>query len=73
MTGNRILGAGLSGLTATINLTKKHFRNRLKADVVNRHLWETVLCKKDYSMLLNIADFVKKNIYSMHNLIYCKE
>jgi 2-polyprenyl-6-methoxyphenol hydroxylase-like FAD-dependent oxidoreductase len=46
MTGIRILGAGLSGLTAAINLAKKHFRNRLKAGVVNRYLWETVLCKK---------------------------
>jgi len=48
-------------------IAKKHFRNRLKAGVVNRYLWETVLCKKDYLMLINIAEFVKKNIYSMHN------
>jgi len=67
MTGIRILGAGLSGLTAAINLAKKHFRNRLKAGVVNRYLWENILYKKDYSMVINIAEFVKKNIYSMHN------
>ena len=48
-------------------IAKKHFRNRLKAGVVNRYLWENILYKKDYSMLINIAEFVKKNIYSIHN------
>jgi len=41
--------------------------NRLKAGVVNRYLWENVLCRKNYSILINIAEFVKKNIFSMHN------
>jgi len=39
----------------------------LKAGVVNRYLWENVLCRKNYSILINIAEFVKKNIFSMHN------
>jgi 2-polyprenyl-6-methoxyphenol hydroxylase-like FAD-dependent oxidoreductase len=60
MTGIRILGAGLSGLTAAINLAKKHFRNRLKAGVVNRYLtdnfvqiinWEKTDLSSDYSAL----------------------
>jgi flavin-dependent dehydrogenase len=48
-------------------IAKKHFRNRLKAGVVNRYLWENILCKKDYLIVINIAEFLKKNIYSMHN------
>jgi len=48
-------------------MAKKHFGNKLKAGVVNRYLWENVLCKKDYSILINIAEFVEKNIYSMCN------
>lgn len=46
---------------------KKHFRNKLKAGVVNRYLWENVLSKKDYSILINFAEFAMKNLYSMHN------
>jgi len=45
---------------------KKHLRNKLKASVVNRYLWERA-AKKDYSFIINNAQFVKKNLYSMHN------
>lgn len=46
---------------------KKHFRNKQKADVVNRYLWENVLSRKDYSFLIDTAEFAKKNLYSMFN------
>jgi uncharacterized protein YqgQ len=45
---------------------KKHLSNKLKASVVNRYLWERA-AKKDYSFIINNAQFVKKNLYSMHN------
>jgi flavin-dependent dehydrogenase len=48
-------------------IAKQHFRNKLKAGVVNRYLWENVLSKKDYSILINTAEFAKKNLYSMYN------
>lgn len=48
-------------------IVKNHFRNKLKAGVVNRYLWEDILSKKDYSFLINIAEFAKKNLYSMSN------
>jgi len=48
-------------------IARKYFGNKLKAGVVNRYLWENVLCRKDYSVLINIAEFVKENIFSMHN------
>jgi len=47
-------------------IAKKYFVNRLKAGVVNRYLWENFLSEKDYSILIDIAEFMKKNLYSMH-------
>jgi len=48
-------------------IAKRHFGNRLKAGIVNRYLWENLLCRKDYLFLIGAAEFVKKNIFSMHN------
>ena len=45
----------------------RHFDSKLKAGVVNRYLMENVLCKKDYSIFVDIAEFVKESLYSMHN------
>jgi flavin-dependent dehydrogenase len=47
-------------------IAKEHFRNRLNASAVNRYLWERA-AKKDYSFIISNAEFVKKNLYSMHN------
>jgi flavin-dependent dehydrogenase len=48
-------------------IAEKHLGNRLRAGVVNRYLWENILSKKDYSILINFAELVDKNIYSMCN------
>ena len=48
-------------------IAEKHFENKLKASVVNRYLWEEVAAKNDYSLLIYLADFVKKILHSMHN------
>jgi flavin-dependent dehydrogenase len=45
---------------------RRHFRNKLKAGVVNKYLIENVLHKKDYSFFVGIAEFVKKSLYPMH-------
>jgi len=47
-------------------IAKKHFRNKLNASAVNRYLWERA-GEKDYSFIINNAEFVKKSLYSMHN------
>ena len=44
----------------------KHFGNRLRAGVINRWLWENILSKKDYSVLINFPQLIE-NIYSIHN------
>jgi flavin-dependent dehydrogenase len=46
---------------------KNHFKNKLKASVVNRYLWENILYKKDYALFINNAELVKKNLYSIYN------
>jgi flavin-dependent dehydrogenase len=43
-----------------------HFSSKLKAGVVNRYLMENVLLKKNYSIFIDIAEFVKKSLYPMH-------
>jgi len=48
-------------------IAKKRFLNKLRAGVVNRYLWENALYRKDYSILINNAEFVKKNIFSIYN------
>jgi flavin-dependent dehydrogenase len=48
-------------------IAKKHFENKLKASLVNRYLWEEVASKNDYSLLIYLAEFVKKILHSMHN------
>jgi flavin-dependent dehydrogenase len=45
---------------------EKHFRNKSKASIVNRYLWEK-LSGKDYSFWINNAEFLKRMIHSMHN------
>ena len=47
-------------------IAKKDFRNKLNSSAVNRYLWERA-AKKDYSFIINNAEFVKKNLYSIHN------
>jgi flavin-dependent dehydrogenase len=47
-------------------IAREYFVNRLKAGVVNRYLWENFLSKNDYSILIAIAEFVRKNFHSMH-------
>jgi len=46
---------------------KRLLGNKLKACVVNRYLWENLLSEKDSSILIDTAEFVKKNLYSMYN------
>jgi flavin-dependent dehydrogenase len=48
-------------------IVNKRFQKKLKAGVVNRYLWESILSKRDYSSLISIAEFVKKNLCSMYN------
>jgi len=47
-------------------IAEKHFRNKLNASAVNRYLWEKA-GEKEYSFIINNAEFVKKSLYSMHN------
>lgn len=46
---------------------ENYFGGNLKASVVNRYLWERFISKKDYSILLNNAEFIMKNLYSIYN------
>lgn len=46
---------------------KKYFRNKLKASIVNRYLWEKFASRKNYSILVNNAGFIGKNLYSIYN------
>ncbi len=48
-------------------MVRKHFGNKLKSGVVNRCLWENLLCKRNYSLLINNAEHVKRNLYSIYN------
>ncbi len=45
-----------------------HFGKRLKAGVVNRWLWENVLSKNNYSVLLNFPQLIE-NSYLMRNYL----
>lgn len=46
-------------------MVEKRFGKKSKASVVNRYLWEK-LARKDYSLLINNAEFVRKNLRSIH-------
>ena len=46
---------------------RKHFGNKLKAGIVNKYLMENLLSRRDYSVFIDMAEFVKKSLYSMHN------
>ena len=48
-------------------MAKKYFRNKLKASIVNRYLWEKFASRKNYSVLVDNAGFMGKNLYSMYN------
>jgi flavin-dependent dehydrogenase len=48
-------------------IASRRFQNKLKAGVVNRYLWENVLSNGDYSFLISISEFVKRNLRSMYN------
>jgi len=48
-------------------IANRRFQNKLKAGVVNRFLWENVLSKRDYTFLIDIAEFAKSNLHSMYN------
>jgi flavin-dependent dehydrogenase len=45
---------------------KSRFENKLKSEIVNRYLMEHVLSKKDYSIFIDIAEVLKKNLYSLY-------
>ena len=47
-------------------IIETHFGKRLKAGVVNRYLWEQVLSKNDYSILINFAKLQNK-LHSLYN------
>lgn len=46
---------------------KEYFRNKLKASVVNRYLWEKVISRKNYLFMIDHAEFVKNKLYSINN------
>ena len=46
---------------------KRHFNSKMKAGVVNTYLMENILCKKNYSIFVDMAEFVKRSLYSMHS------
>ena len=46
---------------------KEYFRNKLKASVVNRYLWEKAISRKNYSFMVDHAELVKKELYSINN------
>ena len=47
-------------------IAKEYFGNRLKAGVVNRYLWKNILSKKDYLIFIELAEILKKKLYSIH-------
>jgi flavin-dependent dehydrogenase len=47
-------------------IADEHFRKRLRAGVINRWLWENILPKNNYSVLINFPQLIE-NIYSMNN------
>ncbi len=48
------------------HIAEKRFRNRLKASMVNRYLWEK-FDKKAYSFIINHPRIVRRCLFSMHN------
>lgn len=49
-----------------VKIAEKHFRNKSKASIVNRYLWEK-LSKKNFSFCINNAEFIRKNINSIYS------
>ncbi|MGA2681456.1 MAG: NAD(P)-binding protein [Candidatus Bathyarchaeia archaeon] len=47
-------------------IADERFGKRLRAGVINRWLWENILSKNDYSVLINFPQLIE-NIYSMHD------
>lgn len=47
-------------------IAEEHFRNRLKASMVNRYLWEK-FDKKAYSFIINHPRIAKECLHSMYN------
>ncbi len=47
-------------------IADKHFGQRLRAGIVNRWLWENILSKKDYSLLVKFPHLIEK-FYSVNN------
>jgi len=47
-------------------IADKHFRNRLRAGIINRWLIENILSKEDYSALVNFPQLIEK-LYSIQN------
>ena len=48
-------------------IANKRFRNKLKAGVVNRYLWENVLSKRNYAFPVNFGEFMRANMRLMYN------
>lgn len=52
-------------------IVEKHFRTKLEAAVVYRYLWEDFASRRDYSFMIYIAEFLKKNQYhSLHGYFF---
>ena len=47
-------------------IARERFRNKLRASVVNRYLWEDVVSKKNYSIVFDIPVLFQKILHSMH-------
>jgi len=47
-------------------IADNHFGKRLRVGIINRWLWENILSKKDYSVLINFPQLIE-NLYSTHN------
>jgi len=46
---------------------EKYFGNKLKASMVNRYLWEKIVSRRNYSFMVDHAEIVKNQLYSINN------
>ena len=53
-------------------IANQHFGQRLRVGVVNKWLWENILSKKDYSLLLKFPNLIE-NSYLIHNYTWFQQ
>ncbi|HUK84298.1 MAG TPA: NAD(P)-binding protein [Candidatus Acidoferrum sp.] len=53
-------------------IVNEHFGQRLRVGIVNKWLWENILSKKDYSLLIKFPNLIK-NSYLVHNYTWFQQ